>query len=123
MKLTDEQVIILDQGQKENTYAWLHGYGRIMFREKLNFWSERMGVIYNRVRIKDVKTRWGSCSSKSNLNFSWKLFIIPERLLDYVIVHELAHLKQMNHSKEFWDIVEKYLPDYKIRRAELKRYI
>ena len=82
-----------------------------------------MNVHFNRVRIKNVKTIWGSCSSKKNLNFNFKLSFLPEALIDYVFVHELAHLKHMNHSKAFWSEVEKQIPDYKKRREELKRYI
>ena len=82
-----------------------------------------MGVHFNMVRIKDVKTLWGSCSSRKNLNFNRKLFLLPEKLIDYICVHELAHLKQMNHSEKFWKEVEKLIPDYRERRAELKRYV
>ncbi len=67
----------------------------------------------NQIRIKDQKTRWGSCSSKNNLNFSWRLIMAPERVLDYVVVHELCHLTHMNHGKEFWALVESVMPDYK----------
>ena len=67
-----------------------------------------------------AKTRWGSCSGEGNLNFHWKLILMPPEILDYVVVHELAHRKQMNHSPLFWAEVEKVLPDYKARRAWLK---
>ena len=81
-----------------------------------------MGVTYNRIFIKEQKTRWGSCSSSGNLNFNWKLILIDEELLDYVVVHELAHRKQMNHSQQFWQEVEKILLDYKERRRRLKEF-
>ena len=74
----------------------------------------------NRISIKNVKTRWGSCSSKGALNFNNKLAVAPLSLTDYVIVHEMCHLIYMNHSKDFWDAVEYIIPDYKVRRKALK---
>ena len=79
-----------------------------------------MGVSYGSITVREQKTRWGSCSAKGNLNFNWKLVLMPEEILDYVVVHELAHRLQMNHSTEFWDEVEKILPDYRKRRQWLK---
>ena len=102
---------------------WMHSDGGKIFRQKLNDFAGQMNVHFNMVRIKNVKTIWGSCSSKKNLNFNFKLFFLPEALIDYVFVHELAHLKHMNHSKAFWSEVEKQITDYKKRREELKRYI
>lgn len=75
---------------------------------------------YNRVSIRDQNTRWGSCSSLKNLNFSWRLYLAPPDVSDYVIIHELAHTKQMNHSKSFWAIVEDIMPNYKVCRRWLK---
>ena len=71
-----------------------------------------MQVTFNRIAIKEQKTRWGSCSSKGNINFNWKLVLMPEQIQDYVVVHELAHRIQMNHSEAFWQIVESILPEY-----------
>ena len=102
---------------------WMHSDGNKIFKEKLNDFAKQMNVHFTMVRIKNVKTIWGSCSSKKNLNFNFRLFFLPEALIDYVFVHELAHLKHMNHSKAFWSEVEKQIPDYKKRREELKRYI
>ena len=79
-----------------------------------------MGVSYGSITVREQKTRWGSCSAKGNLNFNWKLVLMPEEILDYVVVHELAHRLQMNHSTEFWDEVDKILPDYRKRRQWLK---
>ena len=72
------------------------------------------------VKINSAKTRWGSCSSKKNLNFSWRLIMADDDLVDYVVVHELAHLAEMNHSPRFWAIVEGVLPDFRERKARLR---
>lgn len=82
--------------------------------------SEIMGVKYNQIRIKSIHSRWGSCSSKGNLNFALNLILVPQEIVDYVIIHELAHLRVMNHSKAFWKIVESYYPKYKEARKWLK---
>ena len=79
-----------------------------------------MHVTYGTLRLSSARTRWGSCSARGNLNFHWKLILMPPEILDYVVVHELAHRKQMNHSKLFWAEVERILPDYERRRRWLK---
>lgn len=124
MKFDENYHIILQTDKYEDMVRfWMHSDGGKIFRQKLNDFAGQMNVHFNMVRIKNVKTIWGSCSSKKNLNFNFKLFFLPEALIDYVFVHELAHLKHMNHSKAFWSEVEKQIPDYKKRREELKRYI
>lgn len=90
--------------------------------ERVSYFAGRMGVSYGRITIREQKTRWGSCSSKGNLNFNWKLVLVPLELLDYVVVHELAHRIEMNHSPQFWAVVEREMPDYKERRKMLKKY-
>lgn len=81
--------------------------------EKLNRHGASMGVTFGRITIRCQQTRWGSCSSRGNLNFNCLLMLAPEEVLDYVVVHELAHRKQMNHSALFWQEVERECPDYK----------
>ncbi len=87
---------------------------------RVSYFSKIMGIFPERVSINSAKTRFGSCSSKKSLNFSYRLVFYPPEAIDYVCVHELAHLTEMNHSKKFWAIVEKYLPDYKERKKLLK---
>lgn len=82
----------------------------------------KMGVTYGTISIRQQATRWGSCSSRGNLNFNWTLILTPEPLQDYVVVHELAHRLEMNHSDRFWKIVESQIPDYKERRNLLRTY-
>lgn len=92
----------------------------VILKEKCRLFAEKMGVTYGKISIREQKTRWGSCSLKGNLNFNWKLVLMPEEILDYLVVHELAHRLEMNHSAAFWAVVESVLPDYKKRRQWLK---
>jgi predicted metal-dependent hydrolase len=85
---------------------------------RLEYFNTFYGFKYNRIAIRDQKTRWGSCSKKGNLNFNYKIALIPEKARDYIIVHELCHLGEFNHSRNFWNLVKKTVPDYlEIRRA------
>lgn len=107
-RLTDEELYSLAIRAKE------------IFPEKTRFFAQRMGVTYGRITIRNQATRWGSCSSAGNLNYNCLLMMAPEEIQDYVVVHELAHRKQMNHSQAFWDEVSSVLPDYKTRLKWLK---
>lgn len=88
--------------------------------ERTEHYAKQIGVDYGGITIRCQKTRWGSCSSKGNLNFNCLLMLTPPEIIDYVVVHELCHRKQMNHSKDFWLEVEKVLPDYKDRKKWLR---
>ena len=81
--------------------------------ERVAYFAQVVGVTYGRITIRNQKTRWGSCSSKGNLNFNCLLMLTPPEVIDYVVVHELCHRKEMNHSKAFWNEVEKVCPNYK----------
>ncbi len=87
---------------------------------KLSFYARQLSVTYGRVTIRNQRTRWGSCSSQKNLNFNCLLMLAPDDVVDYVVVHELCHLIEMNHSKAFWNLVESILPDYRIPKKWLK---
>ncbi len=104
--LTEEQISAL----KKNA--------RAVLTAKTDYFSKIMGLKCGRISITSAKTRFGSCSSKGNISYSYRLMLYPEEAIDYVVVHELAHLLEMNHSPRFYAIVSKYLPDYK-RRAKL----
>lgn len=90
------------------------------FPKRVAYFNEFTGGSYNRITIRDQKTRWGSCSAKGTLSFNWRLMLAPPSIPDYVIVHELCHLTYMNHSAAFWQKVESVYPDYRTARKWLK---
>jgi len=91
-----------------------------VIHDRLEFFNEYYGLKFNRVSFRNQKTRWGSCSSQKNLNFNWRLIMAPIEIIDYVVVHELCHLKYMNHSAAFWKTVSETIPNYKERKKWLK---
>lgn len=93
-----------------------------LVEEKLAHFNKAYGYEYKNIKIKRQKTSWGSCSRKGNLNFNYKILFLPEKIQDYVIVHELCHLKELNHSKRFWNLVAKTIPDHRENKSELKKY-
>ncbi len=92
---------------------------RKIIKERISLLNKRYGYTFNRVSIKNQKTIWGSCSKKGNLNFNYKIIFLPQKLCDYIIVHELCHLKEPNHSSRFWNLVAETFPDYKKIRGDL----
>lgn len=91
-----------------------------VFPARVAYYAKKTGVTYGQITLRQQKTRWGSCSAAGNLNFNWLLILAPPEILDYVVVHELCHRKEMNHSEAFWKEVEKVLPDYRERKRWLK---
>ncbi len=94
---------------------------RQKFIEKASYYGAEMGVSFGRVSVRNQRTRWGSCSSDGNLNFQYRLYYLPEELMDYVVIHELAHRRHMNHSPAFWAEVARICPDYKKRMKMLRQ--
>lgn len=99
---------------------WLLQQAISILSEKTKYWSTQMDVSPNQIKLKDQKTRWGSCSSKGNINYNWRIIMAPENIIDYLVIHELAHLKVPNHSNSFWNLVESFDRNYKNNRKWLK---
>lgn len=116
IKLTPEEKVKLTPRELET----LREQARVLIDARLKFFAPKIGVSYNRVTIRAQRTRWGSCSTQGNLNFNCLLALVPAEVMDYVVVHELCHRKELNHSPRFWREVAKIIPDYKIRRKWLK---
>lgn len=121
-----ENKLIVHKGEtsslthKNILLLWLKKESKEFIQRRAKAFGAAYNLEFKKVAIRDQSTRWGSCSSDGNLNFNWRLYLAPVEILDYVIIHELSHTKQMNHSDKFWSIVESILPDYKSRRKALR---
>lgn len=111
---------IFTKGSKKNYYD-CKGQALSLAKKRIEHFNRFYGFEFKRISIRNQKTRWGSCSAKGNLNFNYKIALLPERLTDYIIVHELCHLKELNHSRKFWDLLAMAIPDYLNNRKELKK--
>ena len=108
------------QGSKKD-FLMHQERARTLIQERLAYFTAVYNLSYNRISIRNQKTRWGSCSRRGNLNFNYKIALLPQRHADYIVVHELCHIKEFNHSKKFWDLVAATVPDYRTIRAELRK--
>ena len=117
--LIEEEILLPGNDLYKEAEAFYRQEARRLLPEKAAFWGEKMGLTPQSISVTGAKTRWGSCSAKGNLNFSWRLMRAPQEAVDYVVVHELAHLKELNHSKAFWNIVKAVMPDWEYRRELL----
>lgn len=102
--------------------TWLQGHARGIFSERLALYCPRLGVKPSRWRLSSARTRWGSCAADGSIRLNWRLVHFPIDIVDYVIVHELAHLKEMNHGPRFWATVASLLPHYETARQQLKEF-
>ena len=114
-KMRQQARIHLDAAQEKE----LRERARSVLAQRTAYFARQIGVTYGRITVRDQKTRWGSCSQTGNLNFNFRLILAPPEVLDYVVVHELCHRRQMNHSAQFWQEVAQVLPDYRARKAWL----
>jgi len=116
-------VFAADVSRESVRAALIAWYSQEALREleaAVNRYAPKVGIAPVRVTVRDMRSRWGSCSSKGNLSFNWKLVMAPEVILRYVAVHELCHLVELNHSQDFWELVASAMPDYAAHRDWLK---
>jgi len=116
------EIFYSDEDRRKNVESFLQKEAQAYIPKRVQELAKAFGDRYTRVGITGAKSRWGSCSSKGHLNFTWRLMTLPPDLIEYVIVHELCHLSYMNHSRAFWDLVRSRMPDYQQRRKRLKEY-
>ena len=125
-KLVLEDSFQLAESEKENAEVifrhWYRKQASRIIGERVALFAEQYQLPVGTIRITSARTRWGSCSPKNNLSFSWRLVMTPLDVIDYVVIHELAHTIHHNHSKRFWKLVEKWMPDFKVKRNQLRKY-
>ena len=105
----------------KNIESWFKSLAHDVFQDRLDVYANQMDLNYDALRIKTFRARWGSCSSKKIITLNWKLMFSNLEVIDYVVIHELAHLKHMNHSSKFWDVVASVQPEYKKHHLLLKK--
>jgi len=107
---------------KDRVQGWLQGEAKRVFGERLAIYAEKLGVNYRAYALSSAATRWGSCSSDGKIRLNWRLIHFPLSIIDYVVAHELAHLREMNHSPRFWQTVESIFPEFREARQTLKSH-
>lgn len=125
VKMIDDRLFItVPDDSRQTLVQALEGWYRLeaakVIKERAVDVGRQLNLQFNRITVRNQKTRWGSCSRLKNLNFNWRLIMAPVQVIDYLIIHEVAHLAEMNHSSRFWKLVEEFCPDYKLRRKWLK---
>jgi predicted metal-dependent hydrolase len=116
--ISDIGLLLSKRSRKE--YLAHKAQAHTLLSERCEYFNQQYKFSYSRVTIRNQKSRWGSCSKKGNINFNYKMIFLPPELRDYIVVHELCHLKQLNHSQAFWNLVAETIPDHKILRRKLK---
>jgi predicted metal-dependent hydrolase len=116
--ISDIGLLLSKRSRKE--YMEKKGEALALLSERARFFNQHYQFPYSRITIRNQKSRWGSCSKRGHINFNYKMLFLPPELRDYIVVHELCHLKQLNHSKAFWDLVAETVPDHKQMRRRLK---
>jgi len=121
--LTGDELILHMKTAGDNRQGietWLKNQGEIIIKGMAEKYGSTIGVKYRSLRIRSARTRWGSCSPRGTLSFNWKLIMAPLPVIEYVVVHELCHLKELNHSKSFWELVENHYPEWRAQRKWLR---
>ena len=112
--------VLIPSREEGANYKLYKDSAQLLVQERIAELNKHYKFVYNSVRVKNHKTKWGSCSTKGNLNFNFKVAFLPDNMVDYIIVHELCHLKELNHSESFWNLVAETVPDYRNIREELR---
>lgn len=120
--LTVQTPVIDEKTMKSAVLLWYRENGLKLMRQRADYYGKILGELPGQVFVREQKSRWGSCNSKREIRLNWKLIMAPPKILDYVVIHELCHLKEMNHSAAFWKLVEGLCPEYKECRKWLKEY-
>ena len=107
---------------RRNLVDWYIDKATTYLNRRSEYWANKIGVNYSSITIKKYKSKWGDCNSIKGISYNWRIMLAPQSIIDYVVIHELCHLKHMNHSKEFWALVAKYCPDWKDKRSWLKEH-
>ncbi len=120
IRLEGEDLYLPKENARERLVKWLKENAKRIFTKEAEVWSSRMGVECASLAVGSARGRWGSCSAENDLRFTFRLLYCPKEIIEYVVVHELAHIRHKNHSPRFWREVERYIPDWKERRQWLK---
>ncbi len=110
------------QNARERLIKWLKENAKRILSAVTKEWAAHMGTAYNAVKVTSARGRWGSCSGKDDIHYSFRLIYAPKDVIEYVVVHELSHTVEKNHSKAFWAVVTRYIPDWKVKRNWLKTH-
>ena len=115
----------ISRKNKDNSKELLHKFyidqANKIIKKRIIFYTKKYNFKINKIKISNANTRWGSCGAQNNININWKLIMADKKIIDYVIIHELAHTIEHNHSKNFWGIIENIMPDYKERKDWLRK--
>jgi len=112
-----------EQQIKDRVQGWLQTQARRLLAERLEIYADKLGVRHTGFALTSAATRWGSCTADGKIRLNWRLMHFPLSMIDYVAAHELAHLKEMNHSPRFWAVVRSVMPDYELARDRLKQAV
>lgn len=129
IELTSDQLILstTDPGDTRRNHRalvlWLRERAMTCFEERVSIYTEQLGIPMPRLALTQARTRWGSCNSRGDIRLNWRLIHLPLTLIDYVVAHELAHIKEMNHGPRFWALVETMYPDWKTAKSALRAHV
>jgi predicted metal-dependent hydrolase len=119
----ENNILLLPKDYTEDSIVkWYKERAKEIIQDRVTTYCDDMNLTYNQIRIKTLRSRWGSCSAKKNLNFNWKLILFDIEKLNYVVIHEVSHLKHLNHSKQFWETVKDIQPGFNVHHHFLQNH-